>query len=1224
MKTFTQIRLLFALITIIFFQSGCSKKYDAESLVVQSTTEICFAQTDLEGDCQAEDLNQLDRFTARVALAAEDIIKNFGSESDRLILDELDSKILLSRARNTIGDLAPDDLPSTRIHSLDITDDTKSSFVKPALSALADISRSYSSAALEQDLQKIFVDLEAKLRVIQRNYMDQPNPIKSPFGLLEPKTLADIESSLKSKYRTLSLYNSLLGVNERGTPLAKMLDERITKIREVKEADWYNGYHKDEEKPYIKYSEKDWEAAQRKLNREVELERTRLYQLLETTTGWPELQVDINGIRGPPLDILLQNNLRSYDIAISEWTRSEARLQALSDELVENTELPENYRVKSDKSKHRLLALLEDGSLQRAKVIVKSALAESNVVMPEQNLYLEKIEFYRAWEQAIDEELKRRKTGRAVDYQRSTKINALVSQCVDTEQLPSNRAQARFVGVLDQRFGNNKTNIPISLMNDYQKYREQALLRSAEDISGLVDRFQKVNTISALSTKSISGSKFDQSYRRARDYFIALVSEYEDLSKFAKNQGVMTEVADDKTERALSLFAADRWNGNSSPDPLFPNDSGPQPKGPNDGGNVGHIRNTGEAKPNILVTSYDLSVLEKPRSPSFEKYLYRVEAYLAHAETQLSKTETFLDEINIGPIDHGTQTGRRVVSESALRRESISWHKLRFDDTAPRLADNLRDWKGRLTSGGEPYKYLTEVIDPKTFNALGGGIHFGIVATLQDDLDLSSHTIIYQQGEEYGKLILRNGKNKSELVLLDELNPVSTKALYRFSTAGRNAAISIGWASDEYERGNSGYESESTILIDPYLVDTKVGQDLILADSIPWDFAEPIFSSGKKVSFADEFRAISESRLEKTLIPYRKFIDESMELIKKPLSFWTQRLDQKLPRTSYYLAIFALLFEDNLVDSRNWYIGSHYKEVLNTAGIELTDPKKWEEGLRKLIIKSILDNHKRENIATTTVIIDENEFIVIDPHESNLNKRITNTSSRYNIARRMIKLKEYLEVKQISENFDRLTNVDVSNRRQALGLLDALIQHKAKSGQAERVAVEFLLAEEYRHLDASTYSGHNSIENKLALSLYGIINPTTLAVLYDKKVDIRISENNINFDSELEYRYATNYIKLGKSMVGIGHAENDPDNQVETISSLTTLVNNNIDELFTLYPPMARMKKYSEISALFRWANAAQKEGKLGGINLAEFGQFPANDPNNYPTADLLIKERKN
>ena len=147
------------------------------------------------------------------------------------------------------------------------------------------------------------------------------------------------------------------------------------------------------------------------------------------------------------------------------------------------------------------------------------------------------------------------------------------------------------------------------------------------------------------------------------------------------------------------------------------------------------------------------------------------------------------------------------------------------------------DWTGwtkprqNAAASTEFYDFRREVTAPKTRAPIGGGIHFGSTAVTCSAMgDVSQ--LVLRYGGEARQLVL-SGPDGSALTL-ESVDARVLKALWRFVSADggkRNMAISIGWTGVE---GTLMSSTEEAVLIDPFLVDTAVGRDLFLADSIPW------------------------------------------------------------------------------------------------------------------------------------------------------------------------------------------------------------------------------------------------------------------------------------------------------------------------------------------------------------------------------------------------------
>jgi hypothetical protein len=137
---------------------------------------------------------------------------------------------------------------------------------------------------------------------------------------------------------------------------------------------------------------------------------------------------------------------------------------------------------------------------------------------------------------------------------------------------------------------------------------------------------------------------------------------------------------------------------------------------------------------------------------------------------------------------------------------------------------------------------------PRVFTSIGGGIHYGAVAMIRGDSPVPE-TMRYDLASK--RLVVTSGKS---VFRSDPIDPATFKALYRYAQSEQNLAVSIGWAgSTDYERRGQ------PVLLDPPFIDTRVGQDLILADQIPWEFDKPL-PNGAVVPFREQFAAAEQAR----------------------------------------------------------------------------------------------------------------------------------------------------------------------------------------------------------------------------------------------------------------------------------------------------------------------------------------------------------------------------
>jgi hypothetical protein len=127
----------------------------------------------------------------------------------------------------------------------------------------------------------------------------------------------------------------------------------------------------------------------------------------------------------------------------------------------------------------------------------------------------------------------------------------------------------------------------------------------------------------------------------------------------------------------------------------------------------------------------------------------------------------------------------------------------------------------------------------------GGGIHFARTAVPLDPIT-EDLIVRYDRASQRIHVITRGGARFTSDFTVE---PQSLKALYRYAASGQTMAISL---------------ERRTVFLDPSLVDTRVGQDLILADVLPWRLDEKLLPNGKGNLIHAEFasaRAEERSRL---------------------------------------------------------------------------------------------------------------------------------------------------------------------------------------------------------------------------------------------------------------------------------------------------------------------------------------------------------------------------
>lgn len=235
----------------------------------------------------------------------------------------------------------------------------------------------------------------------------------------------------------------------------------------------------------------------------------------------------------------------------------------------------------------------------------------------------------------------------------------------------------------------------------------------------------------------------------------------------------------------------------------------------------------------------------------------------AKLDAKLAVVEAF--EINSDPVPYHTKAGRRVAQSRHLVNGRRGLAGVPRDAKEPRMPKAFDTYDGRRDPSGKFYDYESEVRGKggkgfRTFKAVGGGIHMGSKATVIDESALDGSLVRYEMPNRRLRLYLADGRT---ITLAEGIEPMSMKALYRFVRRGANLAISIGHTGDDAASSSSFLSHSQIVLLDPVFVDTPVGQDLVLADKIPWDLDEPKLPNGSRNPIAAEFRRLKKDAFDR-------------------------------------------------------------------------------------------------------------------------------------------------------------------------------------------------------------------------------------------------------------------------------------------------------------------------------------------------------------------------
>ncbi len=515
----------------------------------------------------------------------------------------------------------------------------------------------------------------------------------------------------------------------------------------------------------------------------------------------------------------------------------------------------------------------------------------------------------------------------------------------------------------------------------------------------------------------------------------------------------------------------------------------------------------------IRLIGGDLPPEEPSVAKSLNLYEAEFESFVLATETALKELQTILYHAS-SPVNYATQPGRRIVQEKQLWDANFEFSRMEIDNTVTRLPESEHGWRGFIDQEtGEPVNFA-EVREFKRFDQVGGGIHMGETATLASEEDLTDFILRY---EAQTKRLLLLGPN-GEQFIYQPVEPDVLKSLYRFALSGHNSAISIGWSgTDSSEESNNG---EQPVFLHPDFVDTRVGQDLFLADKLPWNLDQEKLLNGKKNPVYEIFKDTREEAdhdKKERFDTLRSFFENIEPFDDTNRLDWEERFDKP---AFFDILIISLIRFDSKTEAKR-YLSQNFTPA---------------EELLKEIDSLPSDIHQARRDVVEQALVEGWHWGQVD--------------------------KDILE------------------------LLYALVKKDDPSVSAQ----------------------------KLASAVWNITRERSLSVLIDEPTTIRIRDNTIVLEGTMRCRYATRFIHIDQTGI---HTKDpaDPESEVRELTALTTITNNALSELETLYPPLKRVGEYARILAFLRWA---LEESNLAGIDFGSLALYPASDTEQFPTPDAI------
>lgn len=1191
---------------------------------LEAPSALYLSEKDAEASSDEEDDDaipiSLSAADARILVqgaAVLDALTDNGSHE--LIANDPVLKELLERAQA----VAPIDARSTKGTALEgllvanLPDAERQIIIRQVELTLHRIAGDYVIAAADQAVEKI-IHAEAELYGITKSLKaavpDATLP-DDPLGLLPAECLKSVAASFRAHKRLLEYRNSVAG-----TPVSRSMvefvDRIVSRLAQVAQSNEHRNFRENCSETFDSISISKWQQAAANSANVVAAEEVRLRGIAESETGYKELSRKAYRIRGPPLGLVDRMLLTSVDEFVlnpRQWICNEAQLLSLGDELASVSEIPLELREKPDGARDRIMVLAENVTLTAArdaaieKIHRLQGMPDSSL-FPEQHLHLQDLA------DRCKRELTRRESGGSrITVQAEGGLADIVARHPFGAPL-TRRAEAHLLGLAGASFQRWEI-VPLGVRDDVLRIHEKSLKEYTARINVATKEYERIGGMMALTTEAVSPELIAKQ-QQIKQQMKAVLQEYEPLVADAAKLGIDAQAAEKQLMVLKSLFSRGPPDvpptGAASTVPTTPKSPSPTTialAGPSQG----------------------VAKLANVRSrPKLDINIFILEGCLGDADRSLKAAAPVIEGLNRDPVKFGTAEGRRTLKSAAVAsaKAEVDWVGLE-PKKSTRLPASIHDWRGRFKQTGNgtaPYDYRKEVKNARSLAAVGGGIHLGEVAIVKSAIPLAQLCLRYSPKDG---LHFYDGATGDVIVVDNRVAPTDLKALYRFANSRRNAAISIGWADATRSLDDLAMEATegSPILLDPYLVDTRVGQDLILADCLPWNFDESTLPNGAEITFEEEFARELKAFNDMDRRRFRTAVQEISPYDSSEKKRWLEKLE--VGDAEHFLP--SLLQSDSIAEAGEYFSSrtltseqeSVFKDAatkaffqqLNDEGISASNLDEVRQSMRERLLELALTEHHASSIDelddTAKQSIEEavesrtNEFVALA--EDDIQALVKQMKHRYfdAVAEEIIK-GVATEAEGIDADDERSKSDLMLDRMLSTDVLQSFRQ-----GECTRARFDLWIARM-----KGMANDHEELGD-LARMLLGAA--TTLSYLYDDVVNVELRDNEARFTTELKYRYVTTYYRLEGESVGIGRKD-DSEYDIEDIPGLTKIANSNIDEVIQKYLPLQRVQRYAELAALFRWAIEARENNELAAIDLSELAAYPANDPQQTPTADAILK----
>lgn len=753
----------------------------------------------------------------------------------------------VAASTETISSKTPQSPGSTSTGRVETTDAAIAALLRDASQLSDRIARASARGQLQQ-----LADLRAELKVRHRALRiacDAGAIHDDPLRLLPRNILVQWRDALKRSERHLGPSAALAAVPERMLTL-KELGTEIAEFDAAIEAYDDAHFHLARDGLPSSFDVTRWEKATANESEQIARETRRQQEVF--AARFPDLWSPLPQASASlfehlyPLSARVRKAVETYRLDPPEWLHVETRLIS---EFSALKRLPSKVMQRaglnpSTKYKHWFVAQLNDRDLAAAIVYAKANVAELSRDPVAGHINDVDLRHFEDLLSVMREEHTRRAAGSVgglrrfpldgAEEKRIAERHVGDGELSDVERVYEVRlAEARWATATGEATAGT---MPADIAEMVKRYRSDSLSAELASLELVVERLAKVELDAGVGAKRVDGLNL-LAMRNARTDVEAVALT---LSQRSRDRRYATvPKINDIRKRINTVFFVLGIPPNSSSDGTEP--SATKPRGPP---SAMPPETSGMALTDAVLTARLVNVREN----------------LETAEASLGGVQVVSERPS-----HADLTGRRITTVAQL--DQVAQGRLRFNDfrvdsSARRLAI-LTGASGKEKPYPRTIHEVSEVRNPSSIRSVGGGIHFTQTAkdTVPGEDDLA---VSYDFAAKRLRVRSIGGRSWSSQFTIE---PQSLKAIYRFAVSNRNMVVSM-----------ENHDGVQAVILDPEFVDTRVGQDLTLADKLPWRLGDPVLPDGRPNPIAARFRKARAEAESSTNLRLATLVDDDVQM----------------------------------------------------------------------------------------------------------------------------------------------------------------------------------------------------------------------------------------------------------------------------------------------------------------------------------------------------------